>query len=75
MSRLISACPDPDCDSTRITINSGNGMKEGEQHWYCRDCHNRFDSPNRREPQSHGGAGGSTLAAKLAAADPEEVAR
>jgi len=75
MSERVTACPE--CDSTRIRPHVGEsvaGPAGSGREWSCSACGALFDDPVERDKHCDSGAAGA-LAAKLAAADPEEVGR
>ncbi len=63
----------PECGNTRIRRRCGGIATETDHDWHCRNCAADFDAPVRRAVQSNGGISNDTLAAKLVAADPDEV--
>jgi transposase-like protein len=69
-STNVTVCPE--CDSATIENRVADGKKgrTSDGDYYCLDCHAHFDNPDNR-PAKGGTVGGSELAAKLAAADPE----
>lgn len=71
MTRMTTACPY--CDGIRIVRNADGAMKPGKSGWYCRECEERFDEPQRREARANGGIRDDTLAGRLADPDVTEV--
>jgi len=70
----VAACPE--CGSSKVRLYSPGGYADhdGTARYGCRRCEARFDAYDvraRRQPS----AGPSGLAARLAAADPDEVSR
>jgi len=68
--REIPVCADPECDNAGIEVAStGDGTT-----WWCEECDSRFNEPRYRAPRTDTGVRESTVAGRLLAADPAEVA-
>jgi len=68
----------PECGSMRVRSNSGGHCSRGHRARYqCRNCQSHFDVSAWGEPESRAGLINNphTLAARLAAADPDDVGR
>jgi transposase-like protein len=69
----VAACPN--CDSSKVRIYSPGGYTnhKGIARYACRRCDERFDEYVTRKRRQHASTSG--LAARLEAADPDDVTR
>ncbi|WP_323677633.1 hypothetical protein [Halorubellus sp. PRR65] len=72
------ACPHCDAGPEAL-YRRGPGFSKSQRtvdpdkDWYCRECHQGFDEPARRERGHPGGFDQGSLAAQLDQADPSAV--
>lgn len=65
----------PDCDTSNIRRRGGGyGARDAEQPpWQCQRCGSRFNEAHERPRKSVGACNADTLAARLEAADPDDL--
>ena len=73
-SETVLACPK--CDSSSVATNNIGGIQStnpGADKYRCADCYDTFDEPEERERQKATSYRGDSLAAKLDAAEPDDL--
>lgn len=76
MTDKLRACPE--CDSTDVYQRRSNEYQERatDKHAFrCQHCCARFDTPEYRHRRADASPPKHSLAARLLAADPDEVSR
>ena len=72
MSDTVAVCPECDSSAIQAARDSFRG-KNTNYNWHCYDCGERFDDEKIRERKRGNTIRGDSLAAKLDAADVDEV--
>lgn len=73
---MVEVCPADECGSSRIyklTRSMSGSHPDHDKDYTCRSCGERFDYPDERPRLCDRDGLGDSLAADLAAADPDEV--